>query len=263
MSIFIIAPILLGLLAGLLVNYLADVLPFTLRLSVPVCPNPECQKPFAWSDYLLMRRCVHCGKRRGGRTFAMLALCFASAIYLWFSHPIPLGYVLSLIVLVYLYVVAIIDLEHHLILRPLSIAGLILTAVSGYVLHDWRSTLFGGLAGFGIMYIFYLFGKLFTRLRARRLGQDPKEAEEAFASGDVTLGTILGLFLGWPLIWFGLLLGVLILGIGVLPLAIVMLVKRHSKKQVLMMYIPIGPPFILATIILVYLPNWITAVLPK
>jgi leader peptidase (prepilin peptidase)/N-methyltransferase len=262
MNAYIIVPILLGILAGLVVNYLADVIPFTLRLSRPVCTNPECRKLFGWADYVLLQRCKHCSKPRGWRTFAILLLCAVSALYLWFSYPARLGYALSFIVLLYLYGVAIIDLEHRLILRPLSIAGLILTAVTGTVLHGWSSTLIGGLAGFAIMYIFYLFGKLFTRLRARRLGQDPKEAEEALGSGDVTLATILGLFLGWPLIWFGLLLGVLFAGFISLIIILVMVFARKYKQQVFMVFIPFGPAFVLSTILLVYLPNWISSYLP-
>ena len=262
MGLYIIIFILIGILAGLAVNYLADVIPLTLRLSRPICTNPECLKSFTWSDYLLLRPCRTCAKRRSWRTFAMLGLCVISALYLWFSYPSRLGYALSLIVLIYLYVVAIIDLEHRLILRSLSIAGLILTAVTGTVLHGWASTLIGGLAGFAIMYSLYLFGKLFTRLRAHRLGQDPKEMEEALGSGDVTLATILGLFLGWPLIWFGLLLGVLFAGLISLIIILALVFARKYKQQVFMVFIPFGPAFVLSTILLVYLPNWVSNLLP-
>ncbi len=262
MSVNIIAPILLGILAGLVVNYLADVMPFTLRLSRPFCMNPECRKPFAWRSYLLMQPCMYCAKRRSGRTFGVLLGCTVSALYLWFSYPGKLGYALSFIVLLYLYGVAVIDLEHRLILRPFSLAGLVLTAVTGFILHGWFGTLLGGFAGFAILYIFYLFGKLFTRLRARRLGQDPREAEEVLSSGDVTLAAILGLFLGWPLIWFGLLLGVLLTGFISLIIVLAMVFARKYKQQALRVFIPFGPAFVLSTILLVYLPTWISSVLP-
>ena len=263
MGIYLFAPILFGILAGIIVNYLADVIPLTLRLSKPVCSNPDCQKPFVWTDYLLMKHCKHCSKPRGWRPFTVLALSVVSALYLWFVHPARLGYTLSFIVLAYLYLVAIIDLEHRLILRPLSIAGVLLTAITGYVLHGWFSTLIGGIAGFAIMYLFYLFGKLFTRLRARRLGQDPNNMEEALGAGDVTLTTILGLFLGWPLIWFGLLLGVILGGlIGLLIMVIIIFIQRKRKEQALMTFFPLGPAYIFSTILLIYLPNWISRVLP-
>jgi leader peptidase (prepilin peptidase)/N-methyltransferase len=262
MSVFVIIPLLVGLLAALAVNYLADVLPLTLRLSRPVCSNPDCRKPYIWRDYLLLRRCRHCSQARRARIYVVLLLCLGSSLSLWLSAPAKLGYWLSLIVLTYLYVVALIDLEQRLVLRPLSIAGLILTALTGYLQHGWLATLIGGLAGFSIMYLFYLFGKLFTRLRARRLGQDPKDAEEALGSGDVTLAAILGLFLGWPLIWYGLLLGVLFAGAISLLIVLVLLFARKYNQQALMVFIPFGPAFVLSTILLAYLPNWINRVLP-
>ena len=262
MSFSVFVPILSGILAGVVVNYLADVLPSTLRLGRPVCTNPDCKKPFPWTGYLFLQRCNNCLKPRACRTFAMLLLCIISALFLWFESPLKLGFTLSIIVLAYLYLVALIDLEHRLILGPLSIAGVILTAATGILLNGWLSTLIGGLVGFAIMVLFYLFGKLFTRLRARRLGQDPKEMEEALGSGDVTLATILGLLLGWPLIWFGLLLGVLMGGLISLVIIIIMLVKRKSKEQALMTFFPLGPAYIFSAILLVYLPNWVGRVLP-
>ena len=61
---------------------------------------------------------------------------------------------------------------------------------------------------------FYYFGVLFTRIRTKRMlamGQEVDD-EEALGAGDVILVTVLGLILGWPLIWFGLLLGILLGG---------------------------------------------------
>ena len=258
-----IIPVLAGILIGYLINYLSDILPYSPRQILPTCANQECKQPYPWTDYLLLRCCRKCGKRQRVRTFLVLVLAMIASLYLWFRPPVKLGFALGLLALTYLLLIAVIDFEHRLILRPLSFAGLTLTVITGFLMHGWQSTLIGGLFGFGVMFIFYLFGILVTRRIAKKQNQDPKEAEEAFGSGDVTLATILGLFLGWPLIWFGLLLGVLLLGIGVIPIAAGLLIKRRSRKETLMMYIPIGPPFILGTILLVYLPNWITAVLPK
>jgi leader peptidase (prepilin peptidase)/N-methyltransferase len=262
MSIFIVFPIVLGILIALIINYLADVLPASLRLGQPTCANPDCRKPFKVKDYLLLRQCRHCGKPRGWRPYVLILLCLLSALFLWFSAPAKLGFLLSLLVLAYFYVVAVIDIEHHDILRSLSLIGLLLTALCGFLMHGWLSTLLGGVAGFAIMYFFYLFGKIFTRLRARRLEQSMKETEEALGSGDVTLTTILGLFLGWPLTWFGILLGVLFAGFISLILILALLATRKYRQQVFMIFIPFGPAFILSTIILIYLPNWINKVLP-
>jgi leader peptidase (prepilin peptidase) / N-methyltransferase len=263
MSVFILVPILVGILAGVVVNYLADVLPLTLHLGKPVCKNPDCKRIHAWRDYLIMKPCRSCGKRRGFRTFAVLFLSVISSLYLWFSFPTRLGFALSYIVLTYLYIVAVIDLEHRLILRSLSLTGLVLAITTGWVLHGWLATSIGGLAGFSIMYVFYLLGKLFTRRRAHRLGQDPKEMEEALGSGDVTLATILGLLLGWPLIWFGLLMGALVAGVISLVIIITMLIKQKSTDQALMTFFPLGPAYIFSAIVIIYLPDLISKGLPN
>jgi leader peptidase (prepilin peptidase)/N-methyltransferase len=264
MSVYVIFPILLGLLSGMVVNYLSDVLPFTMRLGNPVCTLPGCQKPFSWKDYLSFKPCPYCQHPRNIRTYITLLVCLVTSLYVWFSPPVRLGYAPSFLFLVYLFLVAVIDLEHRLILRPLSIAGLILAAGAGWLMHGWLATLIGGVAGFAIMYLFYLFGKLFTRSRARRLGQDPAQMEESLGSGDVTLTTILGLFLGWPLIWFGLLMGVLLGGlIGLLIVLFVMFVRQKKKEQALTTFFPLGPAYILSAILLVYLPGLISLGLPK
>jgi len=263
MGVLIFFPIFLGLVTAWVVNYFADVLPESLRLGRPVCSNPQCQKPFEWTDYLLLRKCRHCSKGRGVRTFVVIFLCAISALYLWVSYPLKLGFGLSLLALGYFYIVGIIDLEHRLILGPLSIAGVLVGGFAGFLLHGWQSTLMGGAAGFVIMFVFYLFGKLFTFLRARRRGEDPKQAEEALGSGDVTLATILGLFLGWQLIWFGLLIGALIAGIISLIIVAVLMISRKYKQQAFMVYIPLGPMFILSAIMIIYLPSLLLKVVPK
>jgi leader peptidase (prepilin peptidase) / N-methyltransferase len=252
-----------GIAMGYLINSLADVLPHSPGTRLPLCTNQACRHPQAWMDYLFLKRCSNCRKHHNARFFIILILTLALSIYLWFKPPFQLGYTLGMLAITYFLLVAVIDLEHRLILRPLSIGGIVMAATLGWLMHGWQSTLIGCLFGFAVMLVFYLIGRVVTKQLARRQNLDPNEAEEAFGSGDVTLASILGLFLGWPLIWFGLLLGVLLLGIGVLPLAIYLAVKRHFMKEVVRMYIPIGPPFILSTLLLVFLPNWITTVLPK
>ena len=252
MELRLFIPLLTGLALGWLVNYLADMLPHTARLSAPLCLNPDCKATFRWTDYLLLRGCPKCARRRGLRTYGMLILAVALSLHIWFSPPHTLGFALGSVVLTYLLLVAVIDLEHRLILRPLSIAGLILATLAGIYVRGWQSTLLGGAAGFGIMYLFYLLGVLFTRWRARRLGN--VDNEEALGSGDVTLATILGLLLGWPMIWFGLLLGILFSGVIALIIILALLLTRRYKTQAFNVFIPYGIFFILSTFLLIYFP---------
>lgn len=262
MNLLLILPVSLGFLTGYLINYLSDVLPDSLHLGIPECQNQACRKPYPWRDYLFLRACRECGQRRKLRTFLVLPLAIAAAFYLWFNPPVKLGFVLGMLLLTYLFLIAVIDFEHHLVLRPLSIIGLFLSTLAGFLLHSWQNTVIGGLFGFGVIFIIYLLGTRVTHWIAKKQNQKPGETEETFGSGDVTLATIQGLLLGWPLIWLGLLLGFLILGLVVIPLFCALLIKQRSQRHGLT-YIPIGVPFIMSTILLVYLSPWISVLLPK
>jgi len=138
-----------------------------------------------------------------------------------------------------------------------------LAALLGIYMHGFLPTLIGGTVGYGIMYLFYAFGILFTKMRAKRMAARGIETddEEALGFGDVNLAGILGLLLGWPIIWFGLLLG--ILGGGAISLLFVlfMLIRQRYKEDALMVFIPYGPYFILSAFILLYLPHWITVLI--
>jgi len=257
MNFMLIVPILLSLIAAMLINYMADVLPHTFHLGRPACHKDNCPAVFSWKDYFLLRKCPSCGKRSRVRTILVYLVMILMAVYLWALPPGGMGFYLGLLAFAYLVLVAVIDLETHWILLPLNIAGVLIAGGAGLLMHGWQETLIGAAAGLGIVYIFYLFGKLFTKLRARKMKVDPKEIDEAFAFGDVLLAGILGLFLGWPLIWFGLLAGTLLSGIVSLIVIVVLFIQKKYRQQALMVFIPLGPAFIAGAILLVYFPNWI------
>jgi leader peptidase (prepilin peptidase)/N-methyltransferase len=159
----------------------------------------------------------------------------------------------------------VIDLEHRLILHPTSIFGALLGFMAGYAAHGLTATLMGGLGGAAIMLGLYLLGTLVSRWRAGRMragGQQPDD-EEALGAGDVILAGVLGLVLGWPMIWFSLLLGILLGGLIGLVLMAAMLLSRRYKDNALMVFMPYGPFFIVSTAFILFLPNWISAVVPK
>ena len=247
---------------GYLINYFSDEFPHSQRLAFPLCPNQACRHPFKWIDYLLLTRCRKCSRRRGFRTFLVFTLAISAALYLWFRPPFGLGFVPGMLILTYLFLVGVIDFENRLVLRTLSIAGLVLTTLAGFLLHGWKNTIIGGMFGFGVMFVIYLLGTRFSCWISKKRNLEPGKAEEVFGSGDVTLLMLLGLFLGWPLIGSGLLFGFFILGIFVIPFAFFLVISQRIQKLRLV-YIPIGVPFILSTIILVYLPALIPALIPR
>ena len=262
MTFTLAIPLLSGWFSGWLVNYLADVLPATRRLSRPECH--QCGHAYRLVDYLLFRSCPSCGHPRGPRPWIVQAAMLAVSLYTWI-RPHAMGYALGMLLLTYFGVVVVIDLEHRLILHPTSIIGALLALGIGLRLQGVRTTLLGGLAGLVIMLVLYLLGVLFSRYRARRMqaaGQEA-DAEEALGAGDVILATILGLVIGWPIIWFALLLGILLGGVVGIALLAAMLIRGMYGKQALMVFMPYGPYFIVSAFIILFLPNWITGVLGR
>ena len=262
MTFSIVIPLVVGWVSGWIINYLADVLPSTRSLSRATCPH--CGDAYPLGDYLLLRACRHCGHVRGLRPWLVQLTLVAVSVYTWF-RPHAMGYALGMLLLTYLGVVVVIDLEHRLILHPTSIVGAVLALGIGLRMQGVATTLKGGLAGLIIMLTLYYLGVLFSKYRARRLraaGQET-DTEEALGAGDVILATILGLVIGWPIIWFVLLLGILLGGVVGIVLVATMLIRDRYGKQALMVFMPYGPYFIMSAFIILFLPNWITGVLGR
>jgi leader peptidase (prepilin peptidase)/N-methyltransferase len=253
MEFIIILPFILGWLSGWLVNYLADVLPVTRKLSPPACL--KCQGRFTWRDSLLFQACKKCGQRRSARTFIVQLFLTIAPVLLWLFPRENFPFWLAFIVLAYLTLVLVTDLEHRLILHPVSLFGAGLGLITGLFLRAGNffsrgliSTLIGGAAGFGIMLVLYFLGEAYVRYMARRKGMETDEVALGF--GDVNLSGVLGLMLGWPAITAGLFFAVM--GGGLISLFIVvgMLI---TKKYKAFTAIPYAPFLIMSTIYLLYL----------
>src|SRR5215212_2164870 len=155
MNITLIIPVILGWLAGLFINYSADVLPSTRRFTQPTCH--QCSAPFSWVDYLTLRACRSCGERRSLRTWLVLILTTASFGYLWLFPSKALGFTLGALVLIYFAIITVIDLEHRLILHPTSLFGAVLGFIVGTSIHS-RINDNGLLIGMGLSLLGGLFG---------------------------------------------------------------------------------------------------------
>lgn len=215
----------LGLAAGYLVNYISDVLPYTRRLSQPTCP--KCLKPHTWTDYLFLRACHSCGHKRSTRTYLVILILLSATIYIWLNPPKRTGFFFAYLLLAYLGVVFVIDLEHRLIMHPVSITGAILGLAIGSYAHGLLPSILGGAFGFGSMLLLYYLGEVFTRIMAKRRGEAIDEVALGF--GDVNLCGVTGLLLGWPVILAGILFTILAGGIGsILVIAYMLIRKRYS-----------------------------------
>jgi len=163
-------------------------------------------------------------------------LAILITLWLWTQSNLVLGFWLSLVVVIYFGVVVIIDLEHHLIMHPVSLVGAIIGLVVGVQLHGIVDTILGGLAGFGAMLLLYILGALFARFIVRR--SQAGFNDEALGFGDVILGGILGLLLGWPAIIAGLFFSILLAGVVSM---FYLILTALTKKYKAFTFIPYGP----------------------
>lgn len=245
----ILVAILVGFIVGWLVNYFSDVLPIQRKLSRPHCTH--CDVAFGWQDYFLLRPCANCHHKRSSRTIIVLLAAMIISAILSFNYPPKLGYWFSLLILTYFGVVLVIDLEHRLILHPVSLVGAGIALIAGTLNHDWLSSIIGGFVGLLIMLLFYLFGMLFARYRARKLGVD--DGEEALGFGDVVLAGVLGLMLGWQQIGQALLIAILAGGlISLLLILVLSALRRFESMNVFTAY---GPYLILGATLLIFFPQ--------
>ncbi len=238
-----------GWLLGVIVNYLADVLPLRRRITRPFCLQCDSTQP--WLNYLIWpRRCPSCNYRRAIRVWLVEIFFIVASVILSIYPPVNIGYWLGMIVLAYFGLVVLIDLEYRLIMHPVSIFGAALGLLVGILRVGLIRTLVGGLVGFGAMWLLYLLGILVIKLVNRRRGQPVNDVALGF--GDVNLSGVLGLMLGWPFILVGLVIAALIGGLISLIYILVMLVTRRYHAFAAL---PYGPFLVIGATILIYFWN--------
>jgi leader peptidase (prepilin peptidase)/N-methyltransferase len=243
---------LLGLLGGIFVNWMADSLPIYRRPRRPRCPR--CGGPrraIAWlgvAEAPSGARCRYCGTRRGSRPWVIELVSVGAALWLYVRQPQPAAFLTGFLVFWIFLIIAVIDIEHRLILRMVVFPAAAVLGLIGVLQPERGPTkvLLGGLAGLVILWLMYLLGLAFSRWMARRRGRPLEEV--AFGFGDVMLGGLIGLVVGWPGVILAVLTGVLVAGIFSLGYLGWMVVRgRYSAYTA----IPYGP-FLLVGAAIVY-----------
>jgi leader peptidase (prepilin peptidase)/N-methyltransferase len=163
-----------------------------------------------------------------------------------------LGSLGSILWLVYFTLIVVIDLEHRLILHPISLVGAGMGIIYGTQAHGLLNTLLGGGAGFGIMLVFYLLGEGFVRMLSRRRGEQIDEVALGF--GDVNLAGIMGLLLGWPGVVGGIFLAVIMGGLVSGAYLIMQLIRNEYQA---FQALPYGPFLAGSTLIMFYLAKFV------
>jgi leader peptidase (prepilin peptidase)/N-methyltransferase len=248
--IIILANLIFGLLGALLVNYLADVLPAHRKIVPAYCHDCNSQKSLR---YLLpFVPCQECGARATGRHQAVLILGPVLAGLLYYFPIESLGNFGAILWLVYFGLVVVIDLEHRLILHPVSLVGALIGFIFGSLSHGVVATIIGGAAGFGIMLIFYFLGELFVRYLSKSRGQEIDEVALGF--GDVNLAGVIGLLLGWPVILLGIFFAIILGGI---ISGLFLLVQSIRKKYEAFQALPYGPFLVISVVIVYYYSQFV------
>lgn len=224
----------LGLFTGWLVNYAADLLPSSGFRTRPPCWN--CQTAVPWKVYLLFAPCPGCGSPRRVRTYVLQFAIPASILYLWRVSAGQLQFPWSVLLLSYLVLMAVIDIEHHVILHVTSVAGALLGFGLGVHLHGVQPTVIGGFAGYCIMLVLYVAGVAYARGRTLRCAQALDEA--ALGYGDVYFAGVAGLLVGWPGVLLGLLIALLSAGLISLLILARMLLRRQYRALAAIPYAP-------------------------
>jgi prepilin signal peptidase PulO-like enzyme (type II secretory pathway) len=245
-----------GLLLAIVINSLADHLPPD-ELGVRHRPTlPECRycgarhAPVYWlalSGFLFKGgQCEHCAApRRIRHGLVELGLALAWA-YAWnWAGGAPEKFLPAAVILGLFMLIAVIDIEHRLILWNVAVASALIIGVMNSLLPErgLAKTLEGGLAGYGFWFLVFGAGQVFSMLVARWRGQALDEI--AFGGGDVNLGGIVGLAVGWSGILFTLPLTIF----SAAAFSLVYLaVQAVRGKASLFMVIPYGPFIILGAL---------------
>ncbi len=164
------------------------------------------------------------------------------ALLIFHADPTPWAFWPSFLVASVFLLIMVIDIEHRLILHIVSVPAAVAIGLLGTLdpNRGLSKTLLGGLAGFGIVFGFFLLGGVLARLLARLRGQVLEEV--AFGFGDVTLAGVIGLAVGWPGVVLAILLGVFAAGVYSFGhILVTLLLHRYSPFHA----IPYGPFLIL------------------
>lgn len=258
MLLTLIVVAIIGILAGGVINVLADDLPRRRPITLPPryadgTPRP----PIAWlgiTAFLFGKRLSPSGTKLRWRyplTELMTAGLMVLTVITASDDPnmYPTQLVFWLIYMAIFSLITVIDLEHRLILFVVVIPAWIIAIIdAAFTTYgaDLRDALLGGAIGFGIFFLMYLGGFLFVYVMAQTRGRSTNEV--AFGYGDVMLITLSGLILGWQPLIPAIFLTVFLGALG----AIAWIVGRWltGNRYSLFTPLPYGQYIVIATVIM-------------
>lgn len=231
---------------SVLVNWLAFVLPgWALTMQdagesggdAPAAEGPDTNKVQSPAIFSL-------------RTIASTLFMCALVIYLYASTGFSATmWILTIYSTVFM-LVAIIDIEHRLILDVVMLPAFVFAIIE--VLVSPRMNWMDGLVGYAIAQIvvmaFYVFGAAYLWLINRKRTAEMKVDEVAFGFGDVTLATFCGLVVGFPSVI--VMLGLMVLIGAANSILYLLITGLFTKEYKAHTALPYGPAILLAAVIM-------------
>lgn len=211
------------------------------------CPN--CNQQIAWYDnipifsYLFLRgKCRQCNKKI---SIQYILVELATAIiftWLYLLFGLSVQFIIYLVFASFLIVIFVYDFLHYLILDRVSLPAMVFALAGNlYLGLSLSNLIFAGIIGAGFFALQYFISK------GKWVG-----------GGDIRLGALMGLMLGWQLLLVALFIAYLI-G-SVIGLGLIAVKKKGMSSQV-----PFGPFLAFATFIaLIYgqsILNWYLRIL--
>jgi len=281
MSLIVLIVTIIGILAGGLVNTLADELPYRRKPALPTYPDGTPRPVLAWlgiTAFLFGLRTppkstnISREKQEGRQRYyegepklswrypitEIATAILMVATYILMGNKPEVSSLQMIIWLIYMAIfmlINVIDIEHKLILFVVMIPSAILAIIDAVLtpipLPPLQSALTGGGLGFVIFFIFYQGGYLFTYIMGRARGETIDTV--AFGFGDVMMITLSGLILGFQGVIFVMFISVFFGSVGaIVYLALRLLVAGRYN---LFTAIPYGPYIVAATIIVLLFPD--------
>ena len=285
MGLIVLIIAILGILAGGLINALADDLPYRRNPALPTYPDGTPRPAKAWLGITAFlfglrtppqntsvekqesRERYYDGEPKLGWRYPITEIATAIlmvATYILIGNKPDVSSLQLVIWLIYMAIfmlINVIDIEHKLILFVVMIPSAILAILDAVLtpipLPSLQSALTGGGLGFVIFFIFYQGGYLFTYIMGRARGETIDTV--AFGFGDVMMITLSGLILGFQGVIFVMFISVFFGSVGaILYLALRLIVAGRYNLFTAISY---GPYIVAATIIVLLFPDEVSLLL--
>ncbi len=284
----IVVAVILGLIAGGIVNVLADDLPLRRSARWPVylsdekkraihmadesqeviLAKPDESRPLiAWlgvTAFLFGKRTSPSGVRLNWRyplteIFTVFLMVLTVNVLQSAENLADIGFLQTIFFLIYMAIfslIIVIDIEHKLILFVVIIPSAVLAildAVLGTLIFDegfYQPDLRDALLGglMGFLVFFLMYNGGFLFTYVMGILRGQRITEIAFGYGDVMMATLSGLILGWQALIFAMFITVFLGAFG----AIIYILSRQlmGSRYSAFTAIPYGPYIVIGTIVM-------------